>query len=85
MGQARTPVLPHTSSVTLTLAHIPWLSGRSTLRAMSILFGTTYSWDSVSPELSLCGEVSHDQKIGPKFAERYVVTCDVFVAEGSTL
>lgn len=47
--------------------------------------GTTYSWDSVSPELSLCGEVSHDQKIGPKFANHYVVTCDVFVDEGATL
>ncbi|HXS34334.1 MAG TPA: cutinase family protein [Solirubrobacterales bacterium] len=47
--------------------------------------GTTYSWDSVSPELSLCGEISHDQKIGPKFANHYVVTCDVFIDEGSTL
>ncbi len=47
--------------------------------------GATYSWDSVSPELSLCGEISQDQKIGPRFAKHYVVTCDVFVAEGATL
>ncbi|HEX6689145.1 MAG TPA: hypothetical protein VF085_10845, partial [Solirubrobacterales bacterium] len=47
--------------------------------------GAAYSWDSVSPELSLCGEISHDQIIGPRFAKHYVVTCDVFVDEGVTL
>ena len=47
--------------------------------------GTVYSWASVSPELSLCGNISHDRKIGPDFAERFVVTCNVLVEQGVTL
>jgi len=40
---------------------------------------------SVPPELSLCGEISHDETIGPNYAERYVLTCDVTVDRGATL
>jgi hypothetical protein len=47
--------------------------------------GTEYSWASVSPELALCGDLSHDQTIGPSYAKHYVVTCDVRVEEGVKL
>jgi hypothetical protein len=47
--------------------------------------GTEYSWASVSDELSLCGDVSQDRRIGPEYAELYVVTCNVLIKEGSTL
>ena len=47
--------------------------------------GTSVSWDSVSPELSLCGAISDDQTIGPRYAEHYLITCGISVEEGTTV
>ena len=47
--------------------------------------GATETWDSVSPQISLCGEISHDETIGPDYAEDYVLTCDVTIDEGATV
>src|SRR4029077_12484683 len=47
--------------------------------------GATDTWDSVAPEISLCGEISGDETIGPDFAERYVLACDVTIDENMTL
>jgi hypothetical protein len=47
--------------------------------------GATQSWDSVSPEISLCGEIDANETIGPDFADHYLVTCGVTVDEGVKL
>jgi len=47
--------------------------------------GVTYAWDSVSPKLSLCGEISGHATIGPRFAEVYEVTCGVTVDQSASL
>ena len=44
--------------------------------------GVSVSWDSVSPELSLCGEISGNERIGPRYAQHYLVTCGVTIADG---
>jgi RHS repeat-associated protein len=47
--------------------------------------GVSYGWDSVSPKLSLCGDISGHKTIGPRYAGAYVVTCGVIVDEGAAL
>ncbi|HWC47949.1 MAG TPA: hypothetical protein VG448_03615, partial [Solirubrobacterales bacterium] len=47
--------------------------------------GIDVSWDSVSPELSLCGEISGDETIGPRYARHYLVTCGVSVGKDASL
>jgi RHS repeat-associated protein len=47
--------------------------------------GVSFSWDAVSPKLSLCGEISGQQTIGPRFAEAYVATCSVTVDPGAAV
>jgi Cutinase len=47
--------------------------------------GTTVHWDSVSPELQLCGEIHGAETIGPRYAQHYLITCGVTVEEGAKL
>jgi hypothetical protein len=42
-------------------------------------------WSSVEPQHDLCGTISSNTTIGPGYAARYVITCNVTVASGVTL
>ena len=43
------------------------------------------SWDSVAPEIDLCGNVGHNKTLSPEYASTYVLTCNVTVEEKVTL
>ena len=43
------------------------------------------SWSSVEPQHDLCGTISSSATIGPDYAARYIVNCDVTVASPATL
>jgi hypothetical protein len=43
------------------------------------------SWSSVEPQHDLCGTISRNTTIGPEYAARYIITCTVTVAAGTTL
>ena len=43
------------------------------------------SWDSVAPDIDLCGNVGHNKTLSPEYASTYVLTCNVTVEEKVTL
>jgi hypothetical protein len=43
------------------------------------------SWDSVAPEISLCGAISHNETLSTEDALVYVLACNVTLEHGATL
>ena len=45
----------------------------------------TAEWDSVAPEVDLCGPILHNQTLSPEYASVYILTCGVTVEKGVKL
>ena len=43
------------------------------------------TWDSVAPQIDLCGQISHNQTLSTDYTSEYVLTCGLTVEEGATL
>ena len=43
------------------------------------------TWDSVAPEIDLCGSITHNETLSPEYAKIYVLNASVTVEKGVTL
>ena len=66
--------------------------GRHTLSVRTLSAGgvagldpASASWDSVAPELFLCGAIPHNETLSPEDAQVYGLICNVTVEHGATL